>query len=42
LIAAFIPILIYGLNNLSHPESLAHQDYLYRVEFKTPPRAWKA
>jgi hypothetical protein len=26
----------YGLNNLSIPESLAHQDYWYRVEFKTP------
>jgi hypothetical protein len=27
----------YGLNNLSIPESLAHQEYWYRVEFKTPP-----
>ena len=26
----------YGLNNLTIPESLAHQDYWYRVEFKTP------
>ncbi len=26
----------YGLNNLVIPESLAHQDYWYRVEFKTP------
>ncbi len=26
----------YGLNNLAIPESLAHQDYWYRVEFKTP------
>src|SRR6202012_234756 len=26
----------YGLNNLSIPESLAHQDYWYRVEFKSP------
>jgi Exo-beta-D-glucosaminidase Ig-fold domain/Concanavalin A-like lectin/glucanases superfamily/Glycosyl hydrolases family 2/Glycosyl hydrolases family 2, sugar binding domain/Glycosyl hydrolases family 2, TIM barrel domain len=29
----------YGLNNLSIPESLAHQDYWYRVEFKTPAAA---
>ena len=29
----------YGLNNLAIPESLAHQDYWYRVEFKTPPQA---
>ena len=27
----------YGLNNLAIPESLAHQDYWYRVEFKVPP-----
>jgi hypothetical protein len=26
----------YGLNNLAIPESLAHQDYWYRVEFKKP------
>ncbi len=26
----------YGLNNLAIPESLAHQDYWYRVEFKPP------
>lgn len=26
----------YGLNNLTIPESLAHQDYWYRVEFKKP------
>jgi len=26
----------YGLDNLGIPESLAHQDYWYRVEFKTP------
>ncbi len=26
----------YGLNNLAIPEKLAHQDYWYRVEFKTP------
>jgi len=26
----------YGLNNLAIPESLAHQDYWYRVEFKAP------
>ena len=26
----------YGLNNLVIPESLAHRDYWYRVEFKTP------
>ena len=26
----------YGLNNLAIPESLAYQDYWYRVEFKTP------
>lgn len=29
----------YGLNNLAIPESLGHQDYWYRVEFKTPPQA---
>lgn len=29
----------YGLNNLAIPESLAHQDYWYRVEFKAPPAA---
>jgi Exo-beta-D-glucosaminidase Ig-fold domain/Concanavalin A-like lectin/glucanases superfamily/Glycosyl hydrolases family 2/Glycosyl hydrolases family 2, sugar binding domain/Glycosyl hydrolases family 2, TIM barrel domain len=29
----------YGLNNLAIPESLAHQDYWYRVEFKTPAQA---
>jgi len=29
----------YGLNNLAIPESLAHQDYWYRVEFKVPPAA---
>jgi glycosyl hydrolase family 2/Ig-like domain-containing protein/concanavalin A-like lectin/glucanase superfamily protein len=29
----------YGLNNLSIPESLAHQDYWYRVEFKSPASA---
>lgn len=26
----------YGLNNLAIPETLAHQDYWYRVEFRTP------
>jgi hypothetical protein len=26
----------YGLNNMAIPESLAHQDYWYRVEFRTP------
>ncbi len=26
----------YGLNNLAIPESLAHQDYWYRVAFKVP------
>ncbi len=26
----------YGLNNLAIPETLARQDYWYRVEFKTP------
>jgi len=26
----------YGLNNLAIPESLAHRDYWFRVEFKTP------
>jgi len=26
----------YGLNNLAIPETLAHQDYWYRVEFKVP------
>ena len=29
----------YGLNNLAIPESLAHQDYWYRVEFKAPAAA---
>lgn len=29
----------YGLDNLAIPESLAHQDYWYRVEFKTPAEA---
>ena len=29
----------YGLNNLAIPESLAHQDYWYRVEFKKPSGA---
>jgi glycosyl hydrolase family 2/Ig-like domain-containing protein/concanavalin A-like lectin/glucanase superfamily protein len=29
----------YGLNNLAIPESLAHQDYWYRVAFKTPAAA---
>ncbi len=29
----------YGLNNLAIPESLAHQDYWYRVEFKAPTQA---
>ncbi|MGA2340296.1 MAG: LamG-like jellyroll fold domain-containing protein, partial [Terracidiphilus sp.] len=29
----------YGLNNLAIPESLARQDYWYRVEFKTPAAA---
>ena len=29
----------YGLNNLAIPESLAHQDYWYRVEFKTPAQS---
>lgn len=29
----------YGLNNLAIPESLAHQDYWYRVEFKAPPKS---
>ncbi len=29
----------YGLNNLAIPESLAHQDYWYRVAFKTPPES---
>ncbi len=27
----------YGLNNLAIPESLAHQDYWYRIEFNVPP-----
>ena len=27
----------YGLNNMAIPETLAHQDYWYRVEFPTPP-----
>jgi hypothetical protein len=26
----------YGLNNLAIPDTLAHQDYWYRVEFKKP------
>ena len=29
----------YGLNNLAIPDTLAHQDYWYRVEFKTPAAA---
>jgi hypothetical protein len=29
----------YGLNNLAIPESLAHQDYWYRVQFKAPAAA---
>src|ERR1700733_13075400 len=29
----------FGLNNLAIPESLAHQDYWYRVEFRVPPAA---
>ena len=29
----------YGLNNLAIPESLAHRDYWYRVEFKAPQAA---
>jgi hypothetical protein len=29
----------YGLNNLVIPESLAHQDYWYRVEFTAPTAA---
>ncbi len=29
----------YGLNNLAIPESLAHQDYWYRVEFMSPVAA---
>lgn len=29
----------YGLNNLAIPESLAHQEYWYRVEFKAPQQA---
>lgn len=29
----------YGLNNLAIPESLAHHDYWYRVEFKAPAQA---
>jgi hypothetical protein len=29
----------YGLNNMAIPESLAHQDYWYRVEFKAPEEA---
>jgi Concanavalin A-like lectin/glucanases superfamily/Glycosyl hydrolases family 2, sugar binding domain/Glycosyl hydrolases family 2 len=29
----------YGLNNLAIPESLAHQDYWYRVEFRAPAAA---
>ena len=27
----------YGLNNMAIPETLAHQDYWYGVEFPTPP-----
>ena len=29
----------YGLNNMAIPESLAHRDYWYRVEFKAPAAA---
>jgi hypothetical protein len=29
----------YGLNNMAIPETLAHQDYWYRVEFKAPAAA---
>jgi Exo-beta-D-glucosaminidase Ig-fold domain/Glycosyl hydrolases family 2/Concanavalin A-like lectin/glucanases superfamily/Glycosyl hydrolases family 2, sugar binding domain/Glycosyl hydrolases family 2, TIM barrel domain len=29
----------YGLNNMAIPETLAHQDYWYRVEFKAPTDA---
>ena len=29
----------YGLNNMAIPETLAHQDYWYRVEFRTPAAA---
>ncbi|MFP5203984.1 MAG: glycosyl hydrolase 2 galactose-binding domain-containing protein, partial [Acidobacteriota bacterium] len=29
----------YGLNNMDIPETLAHQDYWYRVEFKMPSAA---
>lgn len=29
----------YGLNNLAIPESLAHQDYWYRVQFRVPAQA---
>lgn len=29
----------YGLNNLAIPDTLARQDYWYRVEFKTPEHA---
>jgi hypothetical protein len=29
----------YGLNNMAIPETLAHQDYWYRVEFKEPAAA---
>jgi hypothetical protein len=29
----------YGLNNMAIPESLAHQDYWYRVEFSEPAAA---
>lgn len=29
----------YGLNNMAIPESLAHQDYWYRVEFRLPAEA---
>jgi hypothetical protein len=29
----------YGLDNLAIPESLARQDYWYRIEFRGPPQA---
>ena len=29
----------YGLNNMAIPETLAHQDYWYRVEFRAPAAA---
>jgi glycosyl hydrolase family 2/Ig-like domain-containing protein/concanavalin A-like lectin/glucanase superfamily protein len=29
----------YGLNNMAIPESLAHQDYWYRVQFRAPAAA---